>query len=105
MSVDCGFAFNSSREGGSTAFAPWASIPYPGSQPYSMPQKCESEAEGKVGDCATQCCAYCLADKDCVEARLVGRGCHLVHDDPKLPFTPWNNKTSKGITTILPGRS
>lgn len=102
MSSACDFAFNSNREGGSDSFASWATIPYPGSQPYSMPHTCDSEAEGTVGGCAMQCCAYCLADKNCVQARLIGTGCHLVHKDPKLPFAPWNNKTSKGITTILP---
>jgi hypothetical protein len=69
------------------------------------PQKCDGETggAGKAGPCTQQCCAYCLADKDCVMARLIGRGCHLVHADPKLPFNAWNNK-SAGITTITPRR-
>eukprot|EP01050_Picozoa_sp_SAG11_P007789 SAG11_NODE_660_length_7893_cov_4.055042_4_plen_114_part_00 len=69
------------------------------------PQKCDGETggAGKAGPCTQQCCAYCLADKDCVMARLIGRGCHLVHAEPKAPFTSWNNK-SAGITSIMPRR-
>merc|ERR1711871_799018 len=39
-SDSCGYAFHSNRMGGSNAFASWGSIPYPGSQPYVMPQAC-----------------------------------------------------------------
>lgn len=100
----CEFALDSNRGGGTNAFANWASIPYPGSQPFSMPEKCDAEAKGAIGRCARLCCAYCLKDEDCVEATLIGRGCHLFHADPKLPFGPWNNR-STGITTIAPKRS
>lgn len=102
----CEFAFHSNRMGGSdTKDAQWQIVPYPGSQPYSMPQNCDAETSGSglVGRCSRLCCAYCMADKDCVEARLIGRACHLVHVDPNLPFAPWNNAT-KGITTITPRR-
>ena len=102
-SRSCDFAFHSNRGGGTNSFANWASIPYPGSQPFSMPEKCDAEVKGSVGRCARLCCAYCLADKECVEATLIGRGCHLIHVDPKLPFGPWNN-ASTGITTVVPKR-
>jgi hypothetical protein len=68
-----------------------------------MPQKCDAEVKESVGRCSRLCCAYCLADKDCVSATLIGTGCHLVHLDPKVPFGPWNN-ASTGITSILPTR-
>jgi len=104
-SDSCEYAFHSNRLGGSDSFANWATIPYGGSQPYSMPQNCDNETSGagSVGRCSRLCCAYCLADKDCVEATLIGHGCHLFHVDSKLPFTPWNN-ASMGITTVLPKR-
>eukprot|EP01046_Picozoa_sp_COSAG06_P040410 COSAG06_NODE_4888_length_3880_cov_3.336683_2_plen_74_part_00 len=73
-----------------------------------MPEKCDGEAL-KAGQCSKQCCAYCLADKDCVEARLGWQGapgCTLIHADPKMPFGAWNNATKDNpITTIIPHRS
>lgn len=59
-STSCDFAFHSNRDGGSDGFASWAVIPYPGSQPYSMPQKCTGEAL-HVGECSKQvrACAGC----------------------------------------------
>jgi hypothetical protein len=108
VSSDCDFAFHSNRDGGDQSATTWSTIPYPGSQPYSMPEKCDGEAL-KAGQCSKQCCAYCLADRDCVEARLGyegAPGCVLVHSNLKLPFGPWNNSTKDNpITTIIPRRA
>ena len=139
-SDSCAFEFHAARAGGATAFANWATVPFGGSQPYSMPpvEVCNNEtgvpmcsgtadsagnpcamnsgntgcavasgdctfAAGRfsVGACSKQCCAYCLADKDCVEAQLNGNTCQLIHLDPKLPFNPYDN-ASMGITTVVP---
>ena len=99
----CEFAFHSDRPGGDNGFANWATVPYPGSQPYSMPEQCgaETAGAGTVGPCSRLCCAYCHADPKCVQAKLIGRGCHLYHADPKLPFGRWNN-ASAGITLVVP---
>lgn len=58
-SGSCDFDFHSNRNGGTDGFSSWASIPYPGSQPYSMPQKCDAEGKDVVGRCSRLCCAYC----------------------------------------------
>ena len=101
-SAECDFLFHSSRDGGSDADAgQWQTIPYPGSQPYCMPEKCDGEAL-KAGECSKQCCAYCLADKDCVEARLEydgAPGCVLIHAG-ELQFGPATFSHSTAVSLI-----
>ena len=62
-----------------------------------MPKTCSDEAAGRAGMCARQCCAYCLADAACVQARLIGTGCHLVHLDPKTGGDPGSKGSVVGI--------
>ena len=106
----CDFLFHTNREGGENNAFDWQNVPYGGSQPTSMPPIATCNAEtagvGKVGECSRKCCAYCLGDKDCAQATLIGNGCHVFHPSTKTPLVPWahaNNK-SAGITTILPKR-
>ena len=65
--------------------------------------QCDNATNGLLGTCAMTCCAECQRDLNCVEARLNGDQCWLLHRSPQNPFTPFDN-TSTGITTILPNR-
>lgn len=59
------------------------------------------EKQGKIGQCALLCCAYCKADKDCVMAELANGGnCALKHASPTAPFG--KPQMIKAVTMVMP---
>ena len=94
-SGSCGFKFNTNRDGGDVGYASWTNIPYPGSQPYSMPQKCAAEAKGSVGRCARLCCAYVIRNapflRNGVAIGIADSVCLITATPTRLPRPPSQN--------------
>eukprot|EP01047_Picozoa_sp_COSAG01_P034216 COSAG01_NODE_2560_length_7453_cov_14.661817_4_plen_580_part_00 len=115
-STQCVFKTKTNRLGGLIASRHWGHVKmveYNSSTGKRLADKlaCAPEKSDQVGACATMCCAHCRADPGCVEARLTGIGCALMHDDPGTPpahhpFVPWThaNTNISGTMTIVPNR-
>jgi hypothetical protein len=108
-STQCDFKLKINRNGGTLASTHWGHVAMKEYDQHTgrllAPKlTCLAEKQNQLGGCAAMCCAHCRADALCVEARLTGVGCLLMHADEAKPFVPWAhaNTNLSGTMTIVP---
>ena len=110
-STQCDFKLKTNRMGGAVASVHWGHVTMKEYEQHTgrlvAPKlTCLAEKQDTLGACAAMCCAHCRADASCVEAKLTGVGCALMHADQTKPFVPWSraNTNLSGTMTIVPHR-
>ena len=115
-STQCDFKTKTNRLGGVIASSHWGLVKMIEYDPQTGKRRadklaCAAEKADRVGACAAMCCAHCRSDPGCVEAKLTGIGCALMHEDPgnppaHHPFVPWAhaNTNVSGTMTVVPRR-